>query len=143
MAKSKHKYGINLKDHKTTLYGVNQVQIKVVFKDLKKRGFQVWLENSGAKKYRIITLINGTHFVVSSNKEGEQKYAKWHSRGSYNWIIFDDIDDLVRASLNKATSKPTELQSSFISRLVAELSDLGQEVSITVPTTIPKASALI
>jgi len=122
---------------KTTLHGVKSNSTKAMFSELRKRGFKVHLEKGSNGTFKIITLINGTHFVLSCVDGKEPKYTKKHSRGDREWAVFDKIDDLMDFSNIKRESKPTEKQTSFFNSLIKELCVMYDEkVTIKVPQSV-------
>ena len=103
---------------KETLRGVKCEATKTVFRELKKRGFRAGLEIGGGSHkgdtFKIVTLINGTYFVISM---ASSVYCKGWSRGKHKWQYFDDIDEIVMSSTNRKISNPTIKQLAFIDAL--------------------------
>jgi len=107
---------MNFKNLKNTLHGVECEKTKSVFKELRKRGFRVGLEDGGGgNTYKILSFINGKYFAISM---ASSVFCKNYSRGFHKWQHFNCIDDLVMASISTKERPPTPNQLSYIKCLL-------------------------
>lgn len=106
---------------KTTLTGVKSESTRVMFKELKKRGFTSSLEKGSKTTFKIICFINGVDFVVSCVDGNKPVYSKNYNRGLRQWVEFDNIDQLLLISMAKASSPPTDKQVSYFDDLIGDV----------------------
>jgi hypothetical protein len=129
---------------KKTLHGVKSETTSEMFKELKKRGFNVGLENGGSNTFKIISLINGVDFIISCVDGCSPKYTKSYSRNKRDWTNFNCIDDLIKTTFIRQNNKPTEAQVSFFKTLVSEIAGLSnKKPKIKMPGTVLEMSAAI
>jgi len=121
---------------KSTLAGVKCEKTKGMVKELRRRGFQIGLEDGGYGHFKIVTLINGYYFAISMIGS---VYCKNYTRSKHKWQKFSDIDDLVRASCLKAETSPSDKQLAFISALTSQIGILDYKN----PETVREAYEMI
>ena len=119
---------------KTTLHGVKCEKTKSVCKELRRRGFGWHLADNGSNGFVINTLINGKDFAISMTNS---VYCKSFSRGKHKWQKFDDIDQLVLATISKPDSRPSEKQVKYLSHLCSEL---GESIDDDYPKSVIDAA---
>ena len=115
---------------------------KRFLKEFKKRGFPFEMESGGTGPARIKSLVNGVKVIISVTKDGKV-YSKLHARNKREWTEFDDIDDIVRSTLIRVESAPTEKQKAYFTHLVGEMKDAGYNIKFKVPRTVVDMSRAI
>lgn len=129
---------------KTTVTGVKSQSTRVLFKELKKRGFTSSLEKGSKSTFKIICFINGVDFVISCVDGKQPLYSKNYSRGIRRWVEFNDIDELLLISMVKAESPPTEKQIAYFDNLIIDVKKATKStVKIIYPTDVSGMMAAI
>lgn len=118
---------------KRTLAGVTCEKTRGMVKELRRRGFEIGIEDGGFGTYKIVALINGYYFALSMVNS---VYCKNYTRGKHKWQKFTDIDDLVRASCLKEKTGPSKKQLAFISILANQIGITDYENPATVGEAI-------
>ena len=122
---------------KTTVHGVKSESTKLMFKDLKKRGFEVSFEKGSNNTFKILAFINGCEFVLSCVDGKSPVYTKGYARNKRDWIVFLTADDLLVSSMVKKNSSATEKQKAYFNLLVSRVSEMTKnKVKIKIPENV-------
>ena len=126
-------------DVKTTAHGVKCEYTKALFKQLKERDFTRSLERGSNDTWKIKANICGVHFILSATEKG-MLYQKEYARNQRKWQEFQHIDELIRMSLVKQDSMPTEKQKKYINVLLEHHNQLtGERVKFKECKTVVEA----
>jgi hypothetical protein len=128
---------------KTTAHGVKCEYTKALFKQLKDRDFTRSLEKGSSDTWKIKANICGVHFILSATKKG-MLYQKEYARNQRKWQEFQHIDELIRMSLVKQDSMPTEKQKKYINLLLEQHNALTMDrIKIKTCNTVVEACETI
>ena len=100
---------------KTSVHGVRCEHTKALFNKLKKRDFTRSLEKGSSDTWKIKANICGVNFILSATEKG-MLYQKEYARNQRKWQEFEHIDELIKISLVKQDSAPTEKQKKYTFR---------------------------